>query len=413
VLPELRTSHAFEVGLRVWSAGCASGEEPYSLAILLDEEGWGERAYLLATDISRAALAKARRATYGTWSLRGEGARFARPYLKPRGSLFTLDEKIRRRVYFECLNLALDVYPSFATNTWGMNLILCRNVLIYFDRDTVRAVVRRLYESLAPGGWLITASVDPPLTEHAPFEPVLTDAGVFFRRPGLDQVPASPLPGKPEARNPKSETIRAVSDFEVRISDFPAQREVGPPPSPLTTPPDGTPVSLSPPLDARAEARAAFGRGDYERAAEWTAGLTADVEASTLHVRALANVDAVRADQACAGAVGRHPLSAELHYLHAVLLVALHRDDEAARALRRVLYLDRTLAIAHFTLGAVQERRGDQGAARRAYRKAQELASARPPEELVPLSDGEPAGRLAEAAATQLAVLEHTQEVLS
>src|SRR5205807_2557354 len=104
----------------------------YSLAILVEQEGLGERAFLLATDVSRAALAKARRAVYGAWSLRGESAAMARPYLHGRDDHLALEEKVRRRVVFDYLNLALDAYPSFAAGAWGMHLILCRNVLIYF-----------------------------------------------------------------------------------------------------------------------------------------------------------------------------------------------------------------------------------------------------------------------------------------
>jgi chemotaxis protein methyltransferase CheR len=130
-----------------------------------------------------------------------------------------------------------------------------------------------------------------------------------------------------------------------------------------------------------------------------------DAAAVALHVRALANVDAARAESVCAAAVARHPVAAELHYLHAVLLMDLGRDDEAVRVLRRVVYLDRELALAHFTLGAVLLRLGDLAGARRAYRNARDLCAARPPDEVVPLSDGEHAGRLAEAAAAQWALL--------
>ena len=90
VLPDLRLRHGPGAAVRAWSAACASGEEAYSLAILLVEEGAGPHSHLLATDISRAALAKARRAVYGAWSLRGEGAAAAAPYLKPDGGRFAL-----------------------------------------------------------------------------------------------------------------------------------------------------------------------------------------------------------------------------------------------------------------------------------------------------------------------------------
>ncbi len=183
VLPELRQrrppSHVF----RVWSAGCATGEEAYSLAILFEQEGLGERVRVLATDISRAALARAHQAVYNDWSLRGQGASAAGSYLARRGKNHVLDEKVRRRVTLEYLNLAQDVYPSFASDTRGMDLILCRNVLIYLDPQTVQRVAGRLLQSLAPGGWLLTASSDPPLQDLDPFAIVIRDVGVFYRRP--------------------------------------------------------------------------------------------------------------------------------------------------------------------------------------------------------------------------------------
>jgi chemotaxis protein methyltransferase CheR len=108
--------------------------------------------------------------------------------------------------------------------------------------------------------------------------------------------------------------------------------------------------------------------------------------------------------------VTRHRLATELHYLHAVLLLDLGRVEAAARAASRVLYLDRTLAVAHLLVGSIAERRGDRAGAHRAYRNAQQLCCARPADEVVPLADGEPAGRLAEVAAVQLAALETPEE---
>ena len=128
-------------------------------------------------------------------------------------------------------------------------------------------------------------------------------------------------------------------------------------------------------------------------------------------MRALANVEPERAEEACAAATGRHPLSPELHYLHAVLLLDLGREEDAVRAVRRVLYLDRALAIAHFTLGSVLRRLGDVDGARRAYRNARDLCADRPADEAVPLAEDEQAGQLAEAATAALAVLNADAEV--
>jgi chemotaxis protein methyltransferase CheR len=382
VLPDLRRRAAHPV--RAWSAGCASGEEAYSLAILFAEEGLTD-AFLLATDISRAALAAAQRATYSAWSLRGEDGQAgpahaprAAPYLQRRGDRYLLSERIRQRVTFAILNLALDVYPSFATSTWGMDLILCRNVLIYFDRQTIQDVARRLFAALAPGGWLLTAASDPPLADHAPFQTVMTDAGLVYRRPSEDD----------------------------KVTGWQGDKVTEEAPLSQPAPPDH-PVTRSAPRDPLAEAESALACGAYARAAELTRGLE-DPRASALHVRALANLDPARAERACASSIVRHPLAAELHHLHALLLVLLGRDDEAATAARRVLYLDRSLAVAHLTLGSILYRRGEHARARRAYRTAYDLCAARPADEVVPLSEGEHAGRLAEAAAAQLALLEAT-----
>jgi chemotaxis protein methyltransferase CheR len=400
VLPEVRRRRGPEAVVRAWSAACASGEEAYSLAILFQQEGLAGRAQILATDVSRAALARAQSATYSNWSLRGAGAATAQPYLTRRGDRHVLDEKIRRRVTFDHLNLALDVYPSAATNTVGMDLILCRNVLIYFDQETVGKVAARLLESLAPGGWLLTASVDPPLRVAPPFEAVVTGVGVFYRR-SLEGIGATSEDRKwdsvPSTQYPVPSTQYSVlsTQYSVPSTASPTQ------PHPDTI----SPTIPKPSLDPLTEARTALGRGDYARAAALTGNLLTDAPAALLHVRALANVDAVLAEQACAAVVGQS-LSTELQYLHAVLLLNLGRNAEAIVALRRVLYLDRSLASAHFTLGSLLKQQGDLAGARRAYRNARDLCLKLPTEEVLLLSDGEQAGRLIEAATFQLAILE-------
>jgi chemotaxis protein methyltransferase CheR len=353
VLPDVRRRRGEAHAPRAWSAGCASGEEPYSLAILFAEEGL-TGAPVLATDISRAALAKAREAVYGDWSLRGERAAVVRPYLLPSGRGYRLDERIRRRVVFAELNLALDTYPSHITGTADRDLILCRNVLIYLDPEAVAHIARRLGACLAEGGWLITASSDPPLADLAPFETVVADEGVFYRRKGNLRCSFFDL------RLPDQETavvnLPAVSPIEIRKPKTEDRKSKGEPAAP--------------------------------------------------NLRALANIDPSEAERACAEATARQPLDAELGYLHGVLLLELGREEEAVRALRRVVYLDRTLAVAHFTLGAALRRRGDRAGARRAYRNARDLCRADPPDRPLPLADGETAGWLAAAAEGQLAFLE-------
>jgi chemotaxis protein methyltransferase CheR len=139
-----------------------------------------------------------------------------------------------------------------------------------------------------------------------------------------------------------------------------------------------------------------------------------DVASSISSIRLLADTgDLDRAATTAAAAVQVHPLAAELHYVRALVLAGLGQGDEAAASLRRVIYLDPSLAVAHFTLGSILWRSGAVVAARRCYRNALALSAGRPPQELLPLSEDESAGRMAEAARNQLASIDGDLEAMS
>jgi chemotaxis protein methyltransferase CheR len=267
-----------------------------------------------------------------------------------------------------------------------MDLILCRNVLIYFDHAVVRAVARRLWDCLAPTGWLITGPSDPSINEEGLYESVATPAGVFYRRSrrGAEVPPAPLVEG--------AEVPRAAV---VELEPLP----VGPPQEVLSA---AVTARADDPL---ADAQAALGRGEYARAVELAGGVP-DSCAAALCVRALANAYGPReAEDAASNAAGRYPLAPEIHILRAVLLLDTGRYEDAAQAVKRALYLDRTLAFGHFLLGAVLSRLGDSGGARRAFRYARELLARQGPDEIVAFSDGQRAGRFAEAVTAQLELL--------
>ncbi len=223
LLPAIRRRHGHDHALRAWSAGCASGEEGYSLAMLFEQELVDQRTTILATDISRAALARARMANYGPWSLRGDDGSLADRYFRRKGDRFVLADRIRQRVNFEYLNLALDHYPSLASGAWGMDIILCRNVLIYFDRETVRRVMRGLIESLADGGVLITGASDPLYQEEGSHEIMVTPVGVFYRRDRVRQGPVVIMtPAPPAAPEPPPPSPPGPSRHGTRKRRFPA-----------------------------------------------------------------------------------------------------------------------------------------------------------------------------------------------
>jgi chemotaxis protein methyltransferase CheR len=345
---------------RVWSAGCATGEEAYSLAILLEEEGLDDGAFVLGTDLSSTALAKARAGSYSDWSMRGVTGPFLQQYFRHERRRRVLVDRVRRNVRFERLNL---VGPEdYATaGAYAMDLILCRNVLIYFDHATAGRIAARLFHCLAEGGVLLTAGADPLLAEYAPFEVEVTRDGLVYRRP--------------------AGSIRAVPTTMVAAPPLPRHVDDGPPVARVVPPPTSFATPLPP--DPSREA--------FER------------------VMAKANADgAEEAESIAMAELRRLPLSAPLHYLHAALLLSLERDGEAEHEAERALYLDRTLAVAHFLLGTILRRRGARAEARRAFRNARDLSAALPAEDEVRAGAGERAGALHLAAASEMERMEVT-----
>lgn len=203
-LPEIaaRRERERRKRVRVWSAGCASGEEPYTLAMLLERElpasdGWTHS--VLATDLSRAAIESARRGCYPMGSVRTVPGPIASWAIEPAGDEVRVTDRVRRLVRFEHQNLLSASYPR------RFDLVLCRNVLIYFDRATQRQVLGRLAESVVPGGWLALGYAERLGADDGQLTPIRTDDGVLYRRAAAGEVP---YPAPPEGRTAPTEPLR-------------------------------------------------------------------------------------------------------------------------------------------------------------------------------------------------------------
>jgi chemotaxis protein methyltransferase CheR len=160
----------------IWSAGCAAGEEPYSLAILLDRLAPGRAFTLWATDVDVVALEAARRGLYTDWALRGAPEWAIARGLRRRARRHEVLPELRARVAFAPLNLVTDVYPA------GLDLILCRNVLMYFTEEARRATIDRLAAALAPDGWLALSPLDAGARDLPGLAPVELPGVTMFRR---------------------------------------------------------------------------------------------------------------------------------------------------------------------------------------------------------------------------------------
>jgi len=366
VLPVLiRARRGGSPRLRIWSAGCSSGEEPYSIAILLqrllpDIKNWD--ITLLATDISHRSLKKAMAGVYTRWSFRGSDHDFQDRYFrKNKDGNYALKPEIKEMVTFSQLNLAADPYPSLWNHTAAMDLIICRNVLMYLTPEVARRVVGNLYRCLVDGGWLLVSAVESSLIGSLPL--VAVDfPGVLFFRKDLENKHQDKPEWAPPGTAPAEAQILGQAGKEVEIS----------PPAPAI-PPLPTPL---PPFEAEdlqeqeevlypyEDALAAYQRGRYGDAEHKLLELLTpdpgNVAAMALLARTCANQG--KLDEALGWSekvVATDKLSPGAHYLLATILQEQGQLAEAAAALRRTLYLDQDFVLAHFTLGhlALAQRR--------------------------------------------------------
>ncbi len=154
ILPEIRETNRDKKRIRIWSAGCSTGEEPYTIAMLILEYGGlrGWTVEILGSDINQRVLAAARRGMYRRNSFRSTEGYLIDKYFKEEDGAYLISEDVRRLVSFSCLNL-LD---PFKVRFMGqMDLIFCRNVLIYFDHVARKKVVENFSHNLVEGGYLL------------------------------------------------------------------------------------------------------------------------------------------------------------------------------------------------------------------------------------------------------------------
>ena len=178
VLPALMRSRAARRQIRIWSAACSSGQEPYTLAMLLADEqanlaGWS--IDILATDLSTEILDKAQAGLYSQFEVqRGLPIRYLVKYFKQQGERWQIDAALRSRVRFKTFNL-LDEPASLG----GFDVIFCRNVLIYFDQPTKATILDRLSRVLAPDGYLYLGGAETVLGISDKFQASVDNRGIY------------------------------------------------------------------------------------------------------------------------------------------------------------------------------------------------------------------------------------------
>jgi chemotaxis protein methyltransferase CheR len=397
ILPELlRSSRGKARRLRIWSAGCCTGEEPYSLAILLskaiaDLKDWN--ITILATDINPRFLKKASRATYSEWSFRDAPRWLKERYLaRVKDGHYEIVSPIKKMVTFSHLNLAEDIYPSLLNNTNAMDIIFCRNVLMYFTLEQTKKAIQNLYNSLADGGWLIVSSVETSPVLYSRFT-TANFHGLTVYRKNLSLQPEYPAPDFGIRLDLKRDTVVSKLNTAKPEPVFTSHLE---PPLPLEAV-ERKPVEVR--YTPYEEALALYGKGLYAEVTERLLGLLsqngADSKAAALLARAYANQGKlVEALDWCEKVVASDKLNPVWYYLQATILEEQGAMEAAAASLKRALYLDQDFVLAHFALGSLSLRQGKPQPADKHFENALSLLKTYPKEAILPESEGITAGRL-------------------
>jgi chemotaxis protein methyltransferase CheR len=405
VVPELLKQAGPRRRLRIWSAGCSTGEEPYTIAMLIREllpatAGWDIE--VLATDVSNRALSAAQRARYAERSfVMTEPLDLQRWFvLDTEAGNYAVRDEVRELVTVKHHNLVTDPAPL---GPGECDLILCRNVTIYFDRDTTRRLMQRLHDCLRPGGYLFLGHAETLWQVTDAFELTPLGDAFVYRRPLHPDERRRVLPDRrtedelsplrvDRRRSGTSDRRRrdgqptsggAVAPHRRPVPpELPGQRLLGPPPStPVADPVAPAAAGASRPSRARpapgASVPGVSAPGSRPASGDRPAvggrpDPVADVRRAITAGRYAEAVDL--ADDI----ITADPLRADGHYLQGVALTNLGRDAEAAVALRRAVYLDPDGGFAHFMLAGALRRLGEGRAAARCYRAAAATLGKRP-----------------------------------
>jgi chemotaxis protein methyltransferase CheR len=415
ILPPLILERSKEKrSLRIWSAGCCSGEEAYTIAIMLfellpDIASWN--ITIIGTDINRNFIQKAVMGRYTPWSFRTTPIDMLDRYFKKVGKEFEVIPEIKKMVSFSCLNLIDDKYPSQSTNTDTMDIILCRNVLMYFSDDQRAKVIHRFTKSLIHTGWLITSPVEVSLEDIPHLTRVIVGEAILYCKDYLpDKKKAKDLlhiKSEKHFQHISKQTDSLTIHHFNSVDQRPVQKDV------LKDNNVSSGIKTHQSLETD---HLKNGKTDFQKAeAYYNQGMYEDALAlfkkvqkhniadnNTLYYLAKTNANLGYKGEAlswCELLIQKETMNANYYYLLATILLELNKNDEAENTLKKVLYLDSQHILAHFVMGNYNRILGKVSIAEKHYQNIAKLLNVLNDDWVIPESDGITVARMKEMVA--------------
>ncbi len=397
VIPEIVKRKMYVPGrpLRIWSAGCSRGNEPYSIAAMLLEtlpfpENWD--ISVLGTDVNRKALAIAKEGVYVEADMRRVSNYYINKYFDREGDKYILKDLVKRMVSFEYHNLAKD--PFFIDRMQKLDIIFCRNVTIYFDIDTTKRITDNFYNCLDQDGYLFIGHAETLWRINNKFMPVEFPQSIIYKKAlhPAKETGEKPFMGVPEinlddfgffvparAKESLTETVQAEAEAYQA--------------APIVSEEEKTKKKGGIHLDVLyKKAAKLFNEKKYEESLDLIDRILAEDENNVLAHFAKANILSNQAKYELAveelhKIIKEDNLYVEAYYLLGVLAYKVGNLTEAEEQFRRVIYVDPGIELAYYNLGNIYMCKGEYSGAAREYKNAVKLLEKRPQNDTVKFSE--------------------------
>jgi chemotaxis protein methyltransferase CheR len=374
-LPNRAAANGVGQAIEVLSAGCASGEEPYSLAIAAHEyfSPLASSISITALDVNPAMLQKAMRARYTNWSLRECPKELKGRWFKPEGDAFMLDDAIRRAVKFEARNLTHEAADFWRPERF--DIIFCRNVLMYFSTEQTQAAIARIARAMTPGGYLFLGHAETLRGISNDFHLCHTH-GTFYYQRKEHLVPSKPLTShtvsgwRPTPVTGDTSWIAAIQDASDRIHALIPARDMQV---------DISSPVMSPQPTANLHRALEFLHSEqFDQTLAQIGGLSSeqalDPDVLLLKAVSLSHSGALtEAEAVCRELLLRDELNAGAHYVLALCREGASDIDGALEHDQAATYLDPEFAMPRFHIGLLARRRGDRQTAHQELNQALNL----------------------------------------
>ncbi|MBE9166803.1 tetratricopeptide repeat protein [Pleurocapsales cyanobacterium LEGE 06147] len=409
LLPEIIERNQAKKTIRICSAGCSTGQEPYSIAILLQEllpdfQQWN--LLILGIDINQIAIQEAEKAIYPPWSFRGVEKEIRQKYFREINNQYYLARNIKKIVKFQQINLVKDAFPQLDSELKDMDLIICRNVFIYFEAKAIAKVINKIYHTLQPLGYLITGHTELAGQDLSSFNIQAFADSIVYQRPADTTVTQPQFINinsslVTDSKNKVNEQIslnNQTSNVIARITK--AQKILST--STKKTVPESEAIASSSksnflnnqiskktkPSENKItieEAEKDWHQKYYNLAIQKLQKIlqknNSNLQAYQLMVQIYADMGKYKeAMNYCQQALEIDSFAVSLHYLLAHIAEEQGNLSEAKRILKQIIYLERDFVAAYLDLGQIYRQEGDKKRAIKMQQAALEILKNLPPD---------------------------------